>query len=227
MTSSQRTRARFLQYLQTGVGIDIGCGTDPIMSTCMHWDRPQGDAQLLEDVPDEQFDWVFSSHCLEHMRNPLEALLNWWRVLRMGGVMVVIVPDEDLYEQHVWPSVFNDDHKHTFTLHKHQSWSPVSINLIDLVRYLPDHEVLRYEVCADGYECSTEVWDRSAEGAETAIAIVLRKCAPLERLTNLQNTLICPSCGGEVIVYGQNDSGAWRARCVRCGEAGKWNPPQL
>jgi hypothetical protein len=36
----------------------------------------------------------------------------------------------------VWPSYFNDDHKHTFTISKKQSWSPKSINVLDLVKLL-------------------------------------------------------------------------------------------
>src|SRR5678810_1041364 len=103
---ASKSGPRFQRYL-VGKGIDIGSGNDPIVADAFCWDKEQGDAQLLEDLPDELFDYVFSSHCLEHMRNPLEAILNWWRVLRPGGYMVILVPDEDLYEQGVWPSIFN------------------------------------------------------------------------------------------------------------------------
>jgi hypothetical protein len=58
---------------------------------------------------------------------------NWIRVVRPGGHLVVSVQDEDLYEQGVWPSRFNDDHKVSFTLCKHHSWSPVSVNVFDLL----------------------------------------------------------------------------------------------
>ena len=34
----------------------------------------------------------------------------------------------------MWPSRWNGDHKWTFTLHKERSWSPRSINVVDLVR---------------------------------------------------------------------------------------------
>ena len=50
--------------------------------------------------------------------------------------MFLIVPDEDLYEQGVFPSRFNVDHKWTFTISKQKSWSPVSINVTDLVNSL-------------------------------------------------------------------------------------------
>ena len=46
---------------------------------------------------------------------------------------MVIVPDEDLYEQGVFPSTFNADHKWTFTISKSESWIDKSINLFDLL----------------------------------------------------------------------------------------------
>jgi SAM-dependent methyltransferase len=125
-----------------GHGIDVGAGADsighyreffPLMTSCTPWDMPQGDAQLLEGALDQSFDWVHSSHCLEHMRDPLEALNNWLRVLKPGGHLICLVPDEDLYEQGLWPSRFNTDHKHTFTIYKSSSWSPVSHNLTELL----------------------------------------------------------------------------------------------
>jgi hypothetical protein len=64
----------------------------------------------------------------------------------------VIVPDEDLYEQGVWPSRFNPDHKWTFTIAKHTSWSPVSVNLLDLARALPGGDVLDIRLQDDGYD---------------------------------------------------------------------------
>jgi len=47
--------------------------------------------------------------------------------------LIITVPDEDMYEGGVFPSRWNEDHKHTFTIHKAKSWSPVSINIIDLL----------------------------------------------------------------------------------------------
>ena len=47
--------------------------------------------------------------------------------------LVCLIPDEDLYEQGVFPSTFNSDHKHTFTIHKRNSWSKKSINLIEFL----------------------------------------------------------------------------------------------
>lgn len=131
----------FLSRYFVGHGIDLGGKPDPLaqyagifprMASVRTWDLEDGDAQRLAGVADASFDFVHASHCLEHMRDVDEALANWTRVLRPGGHLVVTVPDEDLYEQGAWPSRRNPDHKWTFTMAKRASWSPRSINVVDL-----------------------------------------------------------------------------------------------
>lgn len=125
-----------------GSGIDIGCGPDPIAAQVRKFDLEDGDANRITHYVREQFDFVYSSHCLEHMREPAKAILEWWELVRPGGHMIFIVPDEDLYEQGVFPSRFNADHKATFTISKAKSWSPVSINVLDLARTIPNSEIV-------------------------------------------------------------------------------------
>jgi|ERR1043166_688701 SAM-dependent methyltransferase len=130
-----------------GDGIDIGGGYDPLwnyhelfpaMTSCRNWDLDDGDAQEMAGVADESFDFVHSSHCLEHMPDPAVALGNWFRICRPGGHLIVLVPDEDLYEQGEWPSTWNPDHRHSFTIHKGTSWSPESRNVTALIAALGD-----------------------------------------------------------------------------------------
>lgn len=135
-----------------GSGIDIGCGPDPVFPDVRRFDREDGDANEIRRFVDQQFDFVYASHCLEHMVDPRKAILEWWALVKPGGVLFLIVPDEDLYEQGVWPSRFNADHKWTFTIAKHRSWSPVSINLLDLAKGLPGGELLDIRLHDDGYE---------------------------------------------------------------------------
>jgi SAM-dependent methyltransferase len=139
--------SRFATRYFVGHGIDVGGGHDslalytelfPLIRYVVIYDGPQGDAQKLGNVDDQTFDFLFSSHCLEHVRDPVEALGNWIRVIKRGGHLVVSVPDEDLYEQGVWPSTFNTDHKLSFTLCKKASWSPVSVNVFDLLSHFDD-----------------------------------------------------------------------------------------
>lgn len=132
-----------------GRGIDIGCGDDPVTASCRGFDRSDGDAERIDEYVDEEFDFVWSSHCLEHMTDPRDALRRWWTLVRPGGHLLLIVPDEDLYEQGFWPSVFNDDHKATFRLRGRSAWSPVSVDLEHELRSI-GAEVRILEVQDDG-----------------------------------------------------------------------------
>lgn len=137
-----------------GEGIDIGCGSDPISPSALAFDTHSGDANnILEHLPaGKQFNFVFSSHCLEHMFDPEKSLGDWWQLVKPGGSMVVVIPDEDLYEQGYWPSIFNYDHKHTFTISKQKSWSPVSHNLLEMVSRLADKESFTIELMDQEYD---------------------------------------------------------------------------
>lgn len=142
------------QLVLQGEGIDIGCGPDPVLPGVMPFDRAQGDANEILRHVHRQFDFVYASHCLEHMVDARKAVAQWWQLVKPGGVLFLIVPDEDLYEQGCWPSRFNADHKWTFTIAKQRSWSPVSINLIDLARSLEGGELVDIRLFDAGYDRS-------------------------------------------------------------------------
>lgn len=139
-------------YLQ-GDGIDIGCGNDPVLPHVKPFDTIHGDANRISEHVDRQFDFVFSSHCLEHMHAPQEVIKEWFKIVKPGGYLYILVPDEDLYEQGVFPSRFNPDHKWTFTIKKRQSWSPRSINLADLASQL-DGEIISLELQDHNFDYS-------------------------------------------------------------------------
>lgn len=172
----RRLAAGYFERIFVGRGIDIGCGEDPVTPDCDRCDQALGhDAESLPHVPDAAYDWVYSSHCLEHLRHPLRALKEWWRILRPGGWLIVVVPDEDLYEQGLWPSRFNVDHKWTFAIGKTMSWSSMSLNLDDLVRMLPGAQVQWLERFCDNYDHSGGVWDRTLLGQEAHVEAVVLK----------------------------------------------------
>jgi SAM-dependent methyltransferase len=136
----------------SGKGIDIGGGDDPVSPDATPFDRAHGDANDILRYVQGEFDYVYSSHCLEHMVDPRAAIIQWWQLVKAGGVLFLIVPDEDLYEQGYWPSRFNRDHKWTFTIAKHRSWSPVSINLAELAASLPNGELVDIRLFDEGYD---------------------------------------------------------------------------
>ncbi len=53
------------------------------------------EAGRLQDVEDDSYDAILSSHVLEHLANPLGALAEWRRVVRPGGHVLLIVPHRD------------------------------------------------------------------------------------------------------------------------------------
>ena len=133
--------------------IDIGAGADLVTPLAEPFDLAQGDAnRILEYREPSTYDCVHSSHCLEHMRDPGAALAQWWGLLQPGGYLVLVVPEESLYEQGFWPSMFNPDHKHTFRLDNDQTWSPVSIDIRALCSQLEGAEVIEAQVQNDGYD---------------------------------------------------------------------------
>lgn len=177
--------SNFAKRYFVGNGIDIGSGGDslgrqhghfPLMSIVRNWDTGDGDAQYMQGVDDESFDFVHSSHCLEHLVNPRVAIKHWWRILRPCGHLVVIVPDEDMYEQGVWPSTFNGDHRHTFTTYKMDSWSPVSVNVFDLIESLPrDSLTIKVERLIASFKEDVERYDQTSGVAECAIEFIVKK----------------------------------------------------
>jgi SAM-dependent methyltransferase len=92
----------------------------------------------METIEDDTYDFVHSSHCLEHLYDPYESFENWIRICKPGGHIITTIPDEDLYEQGVWPSNHNPDHKTSWTILKNESWSPNSISLIEFLYQFKD-----------------------------------------------------------------------------------------
>ena len=180
----------FLARYFVGKGIDIGGKPDPLaqyvgifprMQSVRTWDLEDGDAQYMQGVADNSFDFLHASHSLEHMRDVVETLTNWVRIIKPGGFLVITVPDEDLYEQGQWPSRYNSDHKWTFTVCKTRSWSPCSINVIDLAQQFADRlELERLVLQRDFFRetlAARRVDQTKTPVAECAIEVIWRKRA--------------------------------------------------
>lgn len=143
----------FSEKYLAGTVLDIGCGRDLVVSHAQPFDRQDGDANRITDfLKGTQYDCVHSSHCLEHMTNVPAALALWWSLVKPGGYLVLVVPHEDLYEQGIWPSIFNDDHKATFRLKTGRTWSPVSYDVNELVADLSGAEIVGIEVQDQSYD---------------------------------------------------------------------------
>lgn len=187
---SKATKRRFqdpayhLWYF-SGHGLDIGGGDDPLgrwchafarMKSCRTWDKGDGDAQELKGVAADSFDFVASSHCLEHLYNPYSSLDRWIEVVKPGGFLVVTVPDCDLYEGGKWPSRYNGDHKWMFTVRNDLDKNPRVINVARMVLAAADVSVERIQLIRDFYSTHLAGTDQTLlPNVESAIEFVLRK----------------------------------------------------
>lgn len=76
-----------------GYGLDIGCGAWPL-KTARPIDLKRGEDAL--ELPAGQWEYIFSSHCLEHLPNPVAAIEHWKTRLVDGGVMFLYLPHPDM-----------------------------------------------------------------------------------------------------------------------------------
>lgn len=104
----------YAQQVCKGRGYDIGCGK-------IAWALPGSipiDPQISEDynamrLPYESdMDYIFSSHCLEHLISWCDVMDYWYDVLKVGGVLFLYLPD---YSQSYWRPWENRKHLNIFT----------------------------------------------------------------------------------------------------------------
>ncbi len=175
---SRRKQEGFFEKFCRGKGLDIGYGGDLLCGNCVGWDYEKGDAQYLNGIEDTSFDFVYSSHCLEHMVDAQIALRHWWRVLKPGGYLILFVPHRDLYERKkILPSNWNPDHKRFFLVEKDDP--PDTVGLVPMLQQaLPDGEILYAKECAFGYRVNQDGYPMG----EYSIEAVVKKPRPGEAL---------------------------------------------
>ena len=91
-----------------GKGYDIGCmkkewalpGAIPI-------DVEFDDEWDAYNLPDTAVDYIFSSHCLEHLPNWVEALDYWTTIINSKGTLFLYLPH---YSQEYWRPWNNRKH---------------------------------------------------------------------------------------------------------------------
>ena len=65
---------------------------------------------------DGTLDAIYSSHCYEHIPDYRAVLRDWFRLLKIGGFLVIVVPHQYLFERkRQMPSRWNPDHQRFYT----------------------------------------------------------------------------------------------------------------
>jgi SAM-dependent methyltransferase len=128
--------------VENAIGIDVG--------------YPGYDGLNLP-FPDQSQDAVYSSHCLEHVDNSLATLAEWFRVLRIGGYMVIVVPHQQLYEKTLY-------HPSRFAGYGHRRFYLPNVLLTEIQQALPYGEWrLRHMVDNDaGFDYNLPATQHSA-----------------------------------------------------------------
>ena len=147
----RRLKENFFKKYCNGEGIDIGYGGDLVVENTIGWDYENGDAQYLTEIDDERYDFVYTSHVIEHMIDAKVALQNWWRVLKKNGYLLLYLPHRELYEKKkTLPSNWNPDHKHFFVENNHEP--PHTLGLRQLIKEtLTGYEIIYVKVCDEGH----------------------------------------------------------------------------
>lgn len=102
----------FAKHICKGEGYDIGCNRE-------EWKLPGArgidlcfnDGYHATNLPDKEVDYIFSSHCLEHLDNWVQVLEYWKTKLKSGGVLFLYLPH---YDQEYWRPWHNTKHKSIF-----------------------------------------------------------------------------------------------------------------
>lgn len=105
--------APYAEKFCRGRGVDVGAGPWSLPGAVAIDVQDGGDAMRLPDGP---LDYVFSSHCLEHLADPIGALHHWKSRIRSGGVLFLNLPSPDMP---YWLPQFNRRHLH--------SWRPADM----------------------------------------------------------------------------------------------------
>ena len=102
----------YAKHVCIGTGVDIGCNR-------LEWSFPGSlpvDPIINEydalNFPYENLDYVFSSHCLEHLYDWVSVLDYWTSKLKVGGVLFLYLPD---YSQEYWKPWNNRTHLNIFS----------------------------------------------------------------------------------------------------------------
>ncbi len=162
---AEKIRNRVAFYLN-GKGLDLGCGPWKVTSSKGHDDYCIGvdlmGAEIscsigkLDLFSSEFFDYVFSSHALEDFEYTPYPLREWWRLVKVGGYLILYLPLTRLVAKDMglenWQDFYpnmGDDGANT---NHRQDLDPRKIK--KLMGEIGDVEIIEDEIRSEGNEYS-------------------------------------------------------------------------
>ncbi len=101
----------FAKHYCKGEGLDIGGFFDWTFPGATPINIILDDEWDAYNLPDEKYDYIFSSHTLEHLPDYVKALEYWKTRLKDGGVLFLYLPHPDMQ---YWLPQNNRKHLHCF-----------------------------------------------------------------------------------------------------------------
>ena len=103
----------FAKYFCEGKGYDIGCNRlEWALPGAIPIDLTFKNGYDALNLPEGEVDYLYSSHCLEHLSSWVDALDYWTKIIKKGGILFLYLPD---YSQKYWRPYHNRKHKHVLT----------------------------------------------------------------------------------------------------------------
>ncbi len=102
------------------------------------------DAETLESIESNSQDFVITSHVIDHLNDPVNALYTWDRVLKLNGIIYLTIPDmrytfdkdqkETTYEDLFTESYYDNPETHKYF------WTQT--RMVELInRVLPNYDI--------------------------------------------------------------------------------------
>ncbi len=173
----RRTQNGDYEKFFKGSGLDIGHGRCAPIMGAIGWERHQGN--LLDHYSGPTFDFIHSSHVLEHLDDPVRAFREWWSLLKPNGYIITTVPDFRLYEHSIWPSIFNMEHRST--------WSPSGIPQFLHECRLSPGQLIRIQLNDENfdYENVNPTFDQTLHhDAQAEVEFIVKKLPTNQELWN-------------------------------------------
>lgn len=102
----------YAKYVCIGEGVDVGCMKPEWAFPGAYIVDPIINEYDALNFPWSNLDYIFSSHCLEHVYNWVDVLDYWSNKLKSGGTLFLYLPD---YSQVYWRPWNNRKHLNIFT----------------------------------------------------------------------------------------------------------------
>jgi len=101
----------FVEYFCKGKGLDIGGFFKCTFSDATPINILNADGFDAYHLPDKKYDYIFSSHTLEHIQDCVGVLEYWKKHLKKSGVLFLYLPHPDM---EYWLPQNNKKHLHLF-----------------------------------------------------------------------------------------------------------------